>query len=102
MYKLRILDGDEAFYFRHDKDGNLEGMVSSHVDDFVMSGTKEFLEEITNKIVQKLEISKLEDNEFRFTGMDVKKEQEEEEEGKEEKRGGKKEKEEKEKEEEEK
>merc|ERR1711962_855828 len=36
-------------------------------------GTKEFLGEITKKIAQKLEISKLEDNEFKFTGMDVKK-----------------------------
>ena len=25
--KLRILDGDEAFYFRHDENDNLEGMV---------------------------------------------------------------------------
>ena len=33
--KLRILDGDEAFYFRHDEKGNLEGMVSSHVDDLI-------------------------------------------------------------------
>ena len=71
--KLRILDGDEAFYFRHDENGNLEGMVSSHVDDFILAGTEKFLEEITSKIVQKLEISKLEDNEFRFTRMDVKK-----------------------------
>merc|ERR1712237_274920 len=46
-------------------------MVSSHVDDFKKAGTKEFLEEITKKIVQKLEISKLEDNEVRFTGIDV-------------------------------
>ena len=72
--KLRILDGDEAFYFRHDENGNLEGMVSSHVDDFILAGTDRFLEEITKKIAEKLEISKLEDNEFRFTGMDVKKE----------------------------
>ena len=71
--KLRILDGDEAFYFRHNEDGNLEGMVLSHVDDFILAGTEKFLEEITKKIAQKLEISKLEDNEFRFTGMDVKK-----------------------------
>ena len=71
--KLRILDGDEAFYFRHDENGNLEGMVSSHVDDFILAGTEKFLEEIMSKIAQKLEISKLEDNEFRFTRMDVKK-----------------------------
>ena len=71
--RLRILDGDEAFYFRHDENGNLEEMVSSHVDDFILAGTDRFLEEITRKIAEKLEISKLEDNEFRFIGMDVKK-----------------------------
>ena len=49
-------------------------MLSSHVDDFILAGTDRFLEEITKKIAEKLEISKLEDNEFRFTGMDVKKE----------------------------
>ena len=48
-------------------------MVSSHVDAFILARTEKFLEEITSKIVQKLEISKLEDNEFRFTRMDVKK-----------------------------
>ena len=49
-------------------------MVSSHIDDFILAGTDRFLEEITKKIADMLEISKLEDNEFRFTGMDVKKE----------------------------
>ncbi len=49
-------------------------MVSSHVDSFILAGTYRFFEEITKKIADKLEISKLEDNEFRFTGMDVKKE----------------------------
>ena len=71
---LRILDGDEVFYYRHDKNGNLDGMISSNVDDFILAGSDVFLEEITQKIVEKLELSKLEDNEFRFTGMDVKKE----------------------------
>ena len=41
--KLRILDGDEVFYFRHDKNGNLEGKVSSYVDDFILAGTEKFL-----------------------------------------------------------
>ena len=62
--RLRILDGDEAFYFRHDENGNLEGMVSSHVDDFILAGTNRFLEEITKKIADKLEILKLEENEL--------------------------------------
>ena len=31
---LKRLEGDEAFYFKIDEKGKLEGMVSSHVDDF--------------------------------------------------------------------
>ena len=65
--KLRILDGDEAFYFRHDEKDNIEGMVSIHVDDFILARSDRFLEEIWRKIAEKLEISKLEDNEFRFS-----------------------------------
>ena len=47
--KLRILDGYEAFYFRHDEKGNIEGMVSINVDYFNLAGTDRFLEEITKK-----------------------------------------------------
>ena len=50
-YKLRILDGDEAFYFRHDENGNLEGMVSSHVDDFILAGTEKTFKTIQNRIM---------------------------------------------------
>ena len=60
-------------YFKRNKEGDLEGLISTHVDDFILAGTEKSVEEIISKIVQKLEISKLEDNEFRFTGMDVKK-----------------------------
>ena len=35
---LNVLDGDEAFYLRHDENGNLDGMVSSHVDDLSWLG----------------------------------------------------------------
>ena len=49
-------------------------MVSSHVDDFILAGTDRFLKEITKKIAEKLEMSKLEANKFRFTGMNMKKE----------------------------
>ena len=59
---LKILDGDEVFYCRHDKNGDLDGMISSHVDDFIFAGSDAFLEEITQKIAENLEISKLEDN----------------------------------------
>ena len=44
------------------------------MDDFILAGTDIFLEEITKKIAEKMEISKLEDKEFRFTRMEVRKE----------------------------
>ena len=52
----------------------MDGMVSSHGDDFILAGTERFMNEITQKIEEKLEISKLEDNEFIFIGMDMKRE----------------------------
>ena len=70
-FGLKISDGDEAFYLRYDKDSNLEGMVSSHVDDFILARTDNFLKEITRKIEEKLDVSNLEDNKVRFTGIDV-------------------------------
>ena len=39
---LRTVGGDDAFYFKN-IDGNLEGMVLTHVDDFAMTGTEGFL-----------------------------------------------------------
>ena len=66
----RILE-DEIFYYRHDKKRKLEGMFSSYVDDFILVGMQGFIDKITEKIRGKLEISKLEDNIFRFTGIYV-------------------------------
>ena len=46
-------------------------MILSHIDDFVLAGTDVFLIEITKLVEKKLYISKLEDKEFRFTGIEV-------------------------------
>ena len=64
------LKGDEAFYFKH-KDGKLSGMLLLHVDDFMMAGSKDFVEETTEMFRKTLTISKVEDNSFRFCGVDV-------------------------------
>ncbi len=40
---LRKLDGDEAVYYKLNEEGNLEGMVSTHVDDFDVAGRKKFV-----------------------------------------------------------
>ena len=70
---MKWLDGDEVFYYKHYKDRKLEGMISSHVDDFNLAGTTRFINNVTEKIKAALDISKIEDNEFMFTGIDVKK-----------------------------
>ena len=68
---LRKLDGDEALYFKNDEDGNLEGMISMHVDDFNLVGSEKFLEKVTEEIKKVLDVSKVEDGKFKFTGIDV-------------------------------
>ena len=47
---LKRLEGDEAVYYKHDKNGNLEGMVSTHVDDFIMAENNDFVSMVTEKI----------------------------------------------------
>ena len=48
-------------------------MVSMHVDDFDLNGTESFVEEVTEKISAALDVSQVENDHFRFTGIDVRK-----------------------------
>jgi hypothetical protein len=68
---LKRFEGDEAVYFKYDNNGNLDGMVSTHVDDFNLAGSKNFVTMVTRKIQAALDVSKIEDGSFRFTGIDV-------------------------------
>ena len=70
---LQRLEGDEAVYYRKDKDGELEGMVSTCVDDFDLAGTKSFVGKVTKEISNNLDVSKVEDDKFRYIGIDIKK-----------------------------
>ena len=68
---LKRLEGDEAVYYKYDENGNLDGMVSTHVDDFNLAGSKSFVTMVTERIRTALDVSKVEDRSFRFTGIDV-------------------------------
>ena len=48
---LKRLEGDEPVYYMLDKKGDLEGMVSTCVDDFDLAGSKEFVEMKLRKLV---------------------------------------------------
>ena len=70
---MRKLNGDEAVYYMMDEHGNLEGMVSTHVDDFDLAGTTKFVDKVTEEIGKALDVSQVEDDQFHFTGIDVEK-----------------------------
>ena len=70
---LESLDGDKTFYFKHNKSGNLIGIISSHIYNFNLAGTDKFIKDVTEKIETTLIVSKVEDNNFWFTRRDVKK-----------------------------
>ena len=69
---LKTVKGDEAFYYKFDGK-KLEGMVLTHVDDFSMAGADGFLDELEKKIRKELNVSKVEKNKYRFTGIDIEK-----------------------------
>ena len=48
-------------------------MVSTHVDDFDVAGSKKFVEMLTKEISTVLDVSTVESDSFRFTVIDVKK-----------------------------
>ena len=68
---LKTHPGEEVFYYDNRK-GKLLGVVLSHVDDFTVAGEKEFVERIVKGISEEFTMSKEEEDEFRFTGLDVK------------------------------
>ena len=53
------------------KDGNLEGLISVHVDDFQGAGSKWFVKNVMEKLAQEFKISKREKKRFKYTGVDV-------------------------------
>merc|ERR1712121_611365 len=68
---LKTLLGDDAVYYEH-KNGKLMGLILSHVDDFTIAGTQEFVQRIVAGTEEKFTVSKVEEDNFRFTGLDVK------------------------------
>ena len=53
---MKRLEGDEAYYYKYDEKGKLEGMISSHVDDFNLAGNEKFINTVTEKIKLALDI----------------------------------------------
>ena len=67
---LTKLNGDEAFYMKH-QNGQLKGMILLHVDDFMIGGSNEFVDGITDVFCKELTVSTIEDSLFRYCGIDM-------------------------------
>ena len=48
------------------------GLDLGHVDDFTIAGDVEFVRRIVKGIQERFTVSKVEEDKFRFTGLDVK------------------------------
>ena len=48
-------------------------MISTCIDDFDFTGTQSVVEMVTEKVSVTLDVSKVEDNDFRFTWIDTRK-----------------------------
>ena len=68
---LKTLPGDEAFCYEN-RNGKLLRVNMSHVDDFTVAGETEFVDRIVKGISDEFTVSKVEEDNFRFTGLDVK------------------------------
>ena len=67
---LKVMEGDEAFYYLH-RNGELVGAVITHVDDFTLAGTEDFIKEVLETVARELTVSKIERDNFRYTRIDI-------------------------------
>ena len=67
---LRTLYG-EVFYFLN-IDGQLQGAVITHVDNFNLAGTDELVDEVITHVEQGLPVSKIKKDLTCFIGLDIK------------------------------
>ena len=47
------------------------GVVITHMDNFTLAGTEYFIKEVLETVKRELTISKIERDNFRYTGMDI-------------------------------
>lgn len=67
---LKVMDGDKSFYYFHIDGGLISGVIT-HVDDFTLAGTEDFIKEVLETVNRELTISKIERDNFQYTGMDM-------------------------------
>ena len=62
---------DEAMFLWHTKEGYLDGILVSHVDDFVYCGSPKWNQMVIEVIMKKFQISSHERGSFKYVGFNV-------------------------------
>ena len=62
---------DNALFLWHDQKGDLQGILASHVDDFMFGGTEWFLSNVVNEVKKTFLISSHELGSFKFLGLNI-------------------------------
>ncbi len=63
---------DSGLFFLQNSNGDLEGLIGIHVDDFIHCGTEYFNDVVLNKVLSAFQIGKSESNSFMYTGFMLK------------------------------
>ena len=61
---------DSAIYYER-QEGNLQGIIALHVDDFIWGGNTNFIEGTIKKLKNKFNFGKEEEGNFKFLGMQI-------------------------------
>ena len=59
---------DDKNQFSYVKDGKLCGLVTTHSDDLILAGNEVFEKDISSKLQQVFQFSKIEDSSFKYRG----------------------------------
>ena len=68
---MKMVEQDEAFFYHHDDEGNLDGLFILHVDDFLVSGKKGFLENLEDHLTKRFDFGKMVESNFKYTGVKI-------------------------------
>ena len=68
---MQQITGDEATYY-YRVNNKTEGVIELHVDDFLVMGSNIFFETVVKSLKGRFKFGKIEKNEFRFCGIDIK------------------------------
>ena len=63
-----------VFYAKDKKTGEIRGIIGTHVDDFLVTGKKDWLDKVVKDIGARFELGKIEDSDFLYCGHRIRQE----------------------------